>query len=313
MWDRIGHASRIRSLLQWIGVWPGISGASMAIASLIGVFVWGHFEALSGPIRYVLALAALMLVGGVFVFTRYLFGANLAAEASPTGLLDAHGLPYQTSNARDRRRWIARIVSSAIVLVAFATAYYAGGFEKLALALKPETAIFMACSQWPFPIKAQPNHVGYVTLVTRNRVKASGIGFFRIYSDWPDKHLLQQVAKSKNVVSASGYACKVSNHGPTALLSLVVNLFVWFGPDGGEKNKLTYPVIIAPLDKEFEFYVVNPCNSTVHVVWSDNASAHVFGERDEREIPLRTMGTSALGQIMDFPATSINWSSDPCS
>jgi hypothetical protein len=134
-----------------------------------------------------------------------------------------------------------------------------------------------------------------------------------VSQEWPDKSLLKKSEQLHNP-GVFCYKCRVSNHGPTGLIYLGVRIDLWLGTQGGEKNKTTYVPVISALDpgRDFDFYLVNDCNTIASAVWQETARAQVFGESKQRDIPLRRTYRSPIDQIiMLFPST-VNWSGQAC-
>jgi hypothetical protein len=148
-WKRYKEFAAVRGFLQWIGV----SGGMMAIIASIGSWLWAQYAALSGPLRFITALAVFVAVSIVFAFVRYLVGSDPPAAPVTSEIFDSFGKVYEIEPRRPTgKRRKARIIASVVIIILFGAAFYTGALDKLAASIRPDTAVFMECDISSLPI-----------------------------------------------------------------------------------------------------------------------------------------------------------------
>jgi hypothetical protein len=230
-------------------------------------------------------------------------------------VVDAYSKPYAS---KATSLIIPKVIATVMVVAAFTIAKNSGTIETIETKLRPpmETAIFMECTMSTLPILPPAGGAAHIVLLNKKRInglKGQNWGFYEVYQEWPDKSLIKK-AEQLHDFGIWCTKCRVSNHGTTNLIYLGVNLDLWLGEGGGEKNKIRYVPVISALDsgKDFEFYLVNDCNMEANAVWQETARAQVLGESKQRDIPLRRTYRSPIDQIIMFFPTTVNWSGQPC-
>jgi hypothetical protein len=181
----------------------------------------------------------------------------------------------------------------------------------------PDTALFMESEIAALPITIPQHSRLNVVPINKRRIKAANWGIFAVPNDtdrdqkWPDKHTMVTSSTTHNP-GIWAWRCRLSNHGPTNLLSAAVSIRIWFG---NEKPEMVHTVIASPLDsgKEFVFYMVNDCHEVVNAVWPDTATVQIFGETHPRSIPLRRTYKTPIDQIMMFFGSTTRFvGGEPC-
>lgn len=175
------------------------------------------------------------------------------------------------------------------------------------------TAIFMECDMVPLPLVVPAGGTIRVIPLNHKQLKSQHWGFFGVHGGvkdvtWPDRAFVTRSAQLHNQ-GLWAYKCRVSNHGRTNLIYLDVPIDLWFGNQGREQNRLRYAPVISALDsgREFDFYLVNDCNTSVAAIWQDNARVQLLGEPTQRDIPLRRTYRSPADQVMIFFPTTVRW------
>lgn len=122
---------------------------------------------------------------------------------------------------------------------------------------------------------------------------------------WPSKTKMKKNAG----VSRLAYRCDVTNHGPTNVLDVALQLKVWFGETGGEDKAVKICPILSPLDAgtKFTFYIINDCPVLATVALSDEASVRAAGESGRRVVHLNLPHRSPIDQIMMFVPSKKPW------
>jgi hypothetical protein len=87
IWGAVGHITRMRSLLQWLGVWDFVAkrfnGLVWAIVASIAILIWSHFRLLPGPVQATLGLftfAATLAVWSLVLHIRDRYGSHKSAQ-----------------------------------------------------------------------------------------------------------------------------------------------------------------------------------------------------------------------------------------
>jgi len=167
-----------------------------------------------------------------------------------------------------------------------------------------DTALFMESEIAGLPITIPQHSKLNVVPLNKRRIKAANWGIFAVPNDsdeeqkWPDKQKMATAITAHNP-GIWAWRCRLSNHGPTNLLSVAIPIRIWFG---NEKPEMVHTVIASPLDsgKEFVFYMVNDCPGGVNAIWPDAATVQIFGEAHPRSVPLRRTYKTPIDQIMIF-------------
>ena len=304
----------MRGLLLWVGT----SGVAMSIVSAVVLYLWTRLVSLPGPVGFLAAAAGLVLVSALFAVVRYLVGSDLSPSLVPLKVLDRHGRNQVTALGKTptKKRTVARICASLVVILLFCLALYTKAVDKWAAGLRPDTAIFMECDMSSLPISPPSGGKAHVILLNKKRIegtKGQRWGFYEVSQEWPDKKMLKKSEQAHNL-GMFCYRCKVSNHGPTNVIYLGIRIDLWFGNQGGEQNKITYAPVISAIDsgRDAEFYLVNACNVLVSAIWQTTARAQLLGEAKQRDISLMRAYRSPVDQIMMFFPATVNWSGEVC-
>jgi hypothetical protein len=315
--ERYKILAALRGFLQWIGVW----GILMSLFFSVFAFLWARFEHLAPPVRFVVALAALVLVAGVVAVMSYLWSRKSAPPATEDGgkVLDAHGGEYSAPAPKIAPTFGSLITSALVIVVLIAVGRYTGAVNRLAGMLKPlqDTAIFMQCDPISLPLTIHPREHIEVVGINEKMMRRQSWGWSEIPNEsskdilWPGKELMEESNRLKNP-GVVGYKCTVSNRGPSAVLYLGVPIDFWFN---NQETAFRYSPIVSGLrpTDTFTFYVFNDCNTYVSGAWQEVANARILGESELRQIPLRRRYRNPAEQVMMFFPSTVNWTRQlPC-
>jgi hypothetical protein len=312
--ERYKIVATFRGLLQWIGVW----GILMSLFFSVFAFLWLHFEHLTPPVRFIVALAAFVLVAGVVAAMSYLWRRKsvLPSTKHDRKIYDVYGSEYSSRSPKIRPTVGSLVTSASAVMVFIPIARYTGAIDHLAGMLKPleETAVFMQCNLVGLPLTIHPQeHVEVIGINEKTMAQGLTWGGMEIHNEsskdtlWPS-----EVIDFRNP-GTYGHKCTISNEGLSTVLYLQVPIDLWFNH---QKTAIRYSPIVSSLKPSgtFAFYLFNDCNVHVAGIWQEVANARILGESKLRQIPLRRRYMSPTEQVMVFLPSTKNWTGmQPCN
>lgn len=291
-WKTYKDFAAARGLLLWVGT----SGVAMAVISAIAMLLWASFLAMPGPIRFVVAIMALLVVGGLFAVVRYVVNICWPIESVRSKVTDRHGSPFNIPAYPSRRKvQSARLLASLITVLVFGVAFWTGALDKLAANIKPETLLLVDCQMTLSPISVAPQSNLYI--IDPDSHFPSGLTIYNT----PNHGTLWPEPESKRPFAF--YQCFVTNFSHDPVFSVHLSFPVSIresvsrkegGTDSGKVissyvQQVDIPVI-NPDGGRFCLYVLNHHDRYLTITIPDGATVEMPGGLTRRSVPVKRTG-----------------------